>query len=200
MRPLLPEHMLGPSGCSRSCRLVVWRRDRRGYPPWHGREGSSKFMQSYILQTRTGVGNGPLLGYCSTPFSRVVLAASEVRKAGRSFTAADIPPEALASEFHVLLLPQQKAYESDLATTQAVVLIVHIGGQDRVVEPVDTRAAAPNEVAAYTGRTASGATAIRFPMNALVPGSAIAGDVQPCRSRFIRTDQLPRVLGPSRGR
>jgi len=51
---------------------------------------SAKFLQSYVLQTGTGVGTGPLLGYGSTPHARIVFAASTAKKAGRSFGPADV--------------------------------------------------------------------------------------------------------------
>jgi hypothetical protein len=43
-------------------------------------KASVKFLQPYTVQTRTGMGTGPLIGVWSTPFARVVLAASAARK------------------------------------------------------------------------------------------------------------------------
>jgi hypothetical protein len=98
-------------------------------------EASAKFLRPFVLQTKTGMGTSPLLGYCSTPLVRVVLAASNARKEGRSLEAPDVAADLLAPEFQVLLLPQQKAYESSLATINSVTLVNRADGQDRVVCP-----------------------------------------------------------------
>jgi hypothetical protein len=40
------------------------------------------FLDAYVVQTRAGWGNGPLIGSFSTPFARVVHAALAARKKG----------------------------------------------------------------------------------------------------------------------
>jgi hypothetical protein len=45
-------------------------------------KGAQRFLDQYVLQTRTGLGAGPRIGWLSTPFSRVVVLALDARKTG----------------------------------------------------------------------------------------------------------------------
>jgi hypothetical protein len=55
----------------------------------------------YKLQEQTIWGDGPVLGYFTTPYSRVALAAALARKHGKPYTAADVTPDMLRPELHV---------------------------------------------------------------------------------------------------
>jgi hypothetical protein len=55
-------------------------------------KATAKFLDAYVVQTRAGWGNGPLIGSFSTPFARVVQAALAARKKGNPFATADVTP------------------------------------------------------------------------------------------------------------
>ena len=81
------------------------------------------FLDAYVLQSRPGWGNGPLIGIISTPFSRVVRAALAARKKGESFAATDAPLELTAPEFHVIATSQLATTDDAMsAFVTAVVL------------------------------------------------------------------------------
>jgi hypothetical protein len=89
-------------------------------------KAARRFLEAYVLQTRAGWGQGPLIGSISTPFARVVQAALTARKQGNAFTIADVTPELMAPELHVIVLSQQPTYdESTMATVQSVFLAQH---------------------------------------------------------------------------
>jgi hypothetical protein len=61
-----------------------------------------KFLDQYVLQTHTGLGDGPRVGWLSTPFSRVVVLARDARGAGQTLTSSDIPTDMLVPELLVI--------------------------------------------------------------------------------------------------
>jgi hypothetical protein len=132
-----------------------------------------KFLQAYVLQTRTGVGNGPLLGYWSTPFARVVLAAAAARKEGKTFAVSDVAPELRRPEIYVLIFPQPAAYEVILAAVQAVVVVRRSGDQETVITPVSAGEATKGEVAVYGVPSQINAMVFSFPLSAAVSDSAV---------------------------
>lgn len=60
----------------------------------------------YKIQERTIWGDGPALGFFTTPYSRVALAAALARKHRTSFTTADVTPDMLRPELHVYAASQ----------------------------------------------------------------------------------------------
>lgn len=82
---------------------------------------SRKFLDAYVLQSRTGWGNGPLIGTFSTPFARVLQAALAARKQGKPFTAGDVAPEIVAPELHVIATSQEAGLDAtNIASVQSV--------------------------------------------------------------------------------
>jgi len=79
----------------------------------------------------------------------------------------------LTPEFQVVLLPQQKAYQSDLASIQSVNIVISADGQERVIEAAGTRAAEPSDLAPYGLGTTGGVTIARFPLSVVVAGSRL---------------------------
>lgn len=78
----------------------------------------------YKLQERTIWGNGPELGYFTTPYSRVALAAALARTHDRPFTPADVAPEMLLPELHVYVTPQAVyGNMTEIANVKAVVVM-----------------------------------------------------------------------------
>ena len=89
-------------------------------------KAARRFLEAYVLQTRAGWGHGPLIGSISTPFARVVQAGLTARKQGGAFTIADVTPELMVPELHVIVLSQQPTYdESTMATVRSVFLAEH---------------------------------------------------------------------------
>jgi hypothetical protein len=86
-------------------------------------KAAARFLNGYVVQTRAGWGNGPLIGSFSTPFSRVVQAALSARRRAAPFVRGDVPAELLAPEFHVVATTQ-KGWPDDttVASVQAIVL------------------------------------------------------------------------------
>jgi hypothetical protein len=126
------------------------------------------FLERYIVQTRAGWGDGPLIGRFSTPFARVVQVALAARKRGEVFTAASVAPELLAPELHVVAMTQKALSMNDdgVATVQSVVL----GSREKpndLVPPLKTIALTAEYQKTYgTTLTGPGVVAI-FPLAAL---------------------------------
>ncbi|MCK7494765.1 MAG: hypothetical protein MZW92_29300 [Comamonadaceae bacterium] len=55
----------------------------------------------YKIQEQTIWGDGPVLGYFTTPYSRVALGGDAGPKHGKPYTAADVTPDMLRPELHV---------------------------------------------------------------------------------------------------
>jgi hypothetical protein len=85
-------------------------------------KATARFLQSYILQARSGIGTGPLIGYFSTPFSRVVMAAVMARKDGSKLAASEVPANLLVPELQMLVLSQSAAYSDSPVAVQAVTI------------------------------------------------------------------------------
>jgi hypothetical protein len=62
-------------------------------------KATSRLLDAYVVQTRAGWGNGPLIGSFSTPFARVVQAAVAARKKGNAFAPADVTPDSLLRSY-----------------------------------------------------------------------------------------------------
>jgi hypothetical protein len=60
-------------------------------------------LAKYVVQTHAGWGDGPRIGTFSTPFVRVVQAATAALKTGKAFSPSDVTPGDLAPELHVIV-------------------------------------------------------------------------------------------------
>jgi hypothetical protein len=118
------------------------------------------------------MGNGPLIGYMSTPFARVVLAVRAAKKEGKVFSAADVAPNLVSPELQVIVLNQSAAY--DAATSVAQVVTVVRGTPQTTVEPI-RRATAPDDHSRLyaVSRDNAGALVPSFPLDVVVQGSQI---------------------------
>jgi hypothetical protein len=86
-------------------------------------KAAHKLLESYVVQSRAGWGNGPLIGSFSTPFARVIQAALAARKLGKPFTIADVTPDVIVPELHVIATAQDPALDApDIAAVQSVVV------------------------------------------------------------------------------
>ena len=119
------------------------------------------------------MGTGPLIGVWSTPFARVVLAASAARKDGRTFAASDVTPDLLARELQIFVLPQQAAYADRAATIQTVVVVRRGGGQETVVQPIKVAPASKSQMALHGLPEQAAATLASFPLTAVSEASVL---------------------------
>jgi hypothetical protein len=132
---------------------------------------AQKAIQAYAVQSRTGLGAGPFLGYVSTPFSRVVMASLAARKAGRTLTASDVAPALVTPELHVFLLAQTAAYEERVSTVESVVVTPRNQASGAPVQPIRVMSASAQDYALYGVPQGAGATLAAFPLTAVAPGN-----------------------------
>jgi hypothetical protein len=86
-------------------------------------KAARKLLDSYVVQSRAGWGNGPLIGSFSTPFARVVQASLAARKLSKPFTPADVTPDMIVPELHVIATAQDPALDApDVAAVQSIVV------------------------------------------------------------------------------
>jgi hypothetical protein len=135
-------------------------------------KAAQALLDVYTLQTRTGIGAGPLVGRLSTPFSRVVLAAVAARRAGQSFIRDDVPSEILRPEILVIATPQPAA-NSDatmLAKPRDVAVAKREGNQvTDVLLPLRVRSATSEERKLYDLGSTPGVIVASFSEDALAP-------------------------------
>lgn len=137
-------------------------------------KAARKFLQSYVVQTRTGLGPGPLLGYFSTPFARIVLGSLAARKDGKTFASTDVTPDLLVPELHVLVLSQTAAYDPVPATIQAVTIRPrNSNSPDAEIQPLTIVAVTKEHYALYEVTQGNGATLASFPLTAVAAGNDI---------------------------
>jgi hypothetical protein len=141
-----------------------------------------RFLRSYVIWTRAGWGDGPLIGSFSTPFSRVVRAALNARAAGRTLTPEEVPPSLLVPEVQVIAM-SQLASDVDLERSR-VERIVFVRrddeGTERVVEPLRTRPFTQHGNDAVVGPFTNAALIATFPLDVLTSATEI-------RVQFDRT-------------
>jgi len=138
-------------------------------------KATARFLGAYVVQTRAGWGNGPLIGSFSTPFARVVQAALAPRKKGSPFATADVTPDLTAPELHVIALAQTAVTDDGMVATVLSVVLARRGSKDPadVIQPLKTtEMTAEYQNLAGTAFKGMGVVAV-FPLNALVPDSEI---------------------------
>src|SRR5215204_3474990 len=103
-------------------------------------KATARLLDAYVVQTRAGWGNGPLIGSFSTPFARVVQAALAARKKGSAFAAGDVTPDLIAPELHVIALAQTAASDDGMIATVLSVVLGRRGSKDPadVIQPLRT--------------------------------------------------------------
>ena len=153
----------------------------------------------YILQERTIWGDGPALGYFTTPFSRVALAAALARKAGKPFAPADVTPDMLLPELHVYATSQAIYGNMNRIANVKVVIILPEGSKDRsaAIQPTRITDVAEELWSVMGPRTRGRSVMAVFPLSALnennelrvefdrhVPGSSGIKGCTECSVRF----------------
>lgn len=154
---------------------------------------------TYKLQERSGWGNGPVIGYFTTPYSRVALAAAAARKCYKTFTSADVTPEMLLPELHVYAVSQAiEGKMNAIANVEAVVIMPYKSKErPAAVQPIRTTELT-EEYRNLMGAVASGRSLLAiFPLSVLdeknelrvvfdryVPGSSAVKGCADCGVRF----------------
>ena len=153
----------------------------------------------YKLQERTIWGDGPELGYFTTPYSRVALAAALARKAGKPFAPADVTPDMLLPELHVYATSQAiYGNKNRIANVEAVIILPE-GSKDRsaAIQPTRITDVAEELRSLVGARTGGRSVMVVFPLSALnehnelqvefdrhVPGSSSIKGCTECSVRF----------------
>jgi len=127
------------------------------------------FLATHRLRAG-GTGDGPVLGWISTPFSRVVLAGVAARKAGLAFTRDDVSTDPLLSELAVIVTPQPAAAEK----TPAQVTEIAVETRDGTVVtdmllPMRMRPATLEERALHGIESSKGTVVAVFSIEAVAP-------------------------------
>lgn len=138
-------------------------------------KATARFLDAYVVQTRAGWGNGPLIGSFSTPFARVVQAALAARRKGNSFPPANVTSNLTAPELHVIALAQPAAADDTMVTTVQSVVLARRGSKNPadVIQPLNTTELTA-EYQNLVGTTFKGTGVVAmFPLSALVPDSEI---------------------------
>ena len=138
-------------------------------------KAAARLLDAYVVQTRAGWGNGPLIGSLSTPFARVVQAAVAARKRGSAFAPADVTPDLIAPELHVIALTQTAATDDGMVATVLSVVLGRRGskGPADVIQPLRTsELTAQYQNLVGTAFKGTGVVAV-FPLSALMPDSEI---------------------------
>jgi len=138
-------------------------------------KATARLLDAYVVQTRAGWGNGPLIGSFSTPFARVVQAALAARKKGSAFAAGDVTPDLIAPELHVIALAQTAASDDGMIATVLSVVLGRRGSKDPadVIQPLrTTELTAQYQSLVGTAFKGTGVVAV-FSLSALVPDSEI---------------------------
>jgi len=99
----------------------------------------------YRIQLRSGWGNGPLIGFFSTPFSRVMAAANAAKRKYKSLSPAEVTGEMIAPEIVVYAPSAVEETGTGLAAKQKIVsveavVVPPMGSKDRskAIHPIRT--------------------------------------------------------------
>jgi len=134
-------------------------------------DAARAFLDVHRLQARAGGENGPVLGWVTTPFSRIVLAGVAARKAGHPFTPRDVPADLLFPELVVIATPQPAADVANaFARITEVAVETRVGSEvTDMLLPLRMRAATPQERTFQGVQSAPGAVAAVFALDAVAP-------------------------------
>jgi hypothetical protein len=133
-------------------------------------QAATAFLDTHRLQARIGVGNGPMLGWLSTPFSRIVLAGLAARKTGHSISRDDIGVDPFLSELVVIATPQPAANTDALAQVIEIAVESRVGpAATEVLLPMRMRSATVAERKLLGMESAPEAVVAVFSLEALAP-------------------------------
>lgn len=153
----------------------------------------------YRLQERTIWGDGPVLGYFTTPYSRVALAAAVARRHDKPFTSADVTPQMLLPELHVYAASQAVYGNKNRIANVKTVVVMPYQSKDRsaALRPARTEPGT-DDIWSLMGAPANGRNMmVVFPLSVLndaneirvvfdrhAPGSSSIKGCTECSARF----------------
>jgi hypothetical protein len=153
----------------------------------------------YKIQEQTIWGDGPVLGYFTTPYSRVALAAALARKHGKPYTPAEVTPDMLRPELHVYARAQAVYGNKNRIANVTKVVVMPYQSRDpsAAIHPTRTEDVA-DEYWNLMGAVANGRNVMAvFPLSVLsenneirvvydrhVPGSSQIKGCTDCGVRF----------------
>jgi hypothetical protein len=158
-----------------------------------------RFLEAYVLQSRAGWGSGPLLGVFNTPYSRIVQAARSARAQQTTFVAADVTPDMLAPEIHVIVPVDVPAAGEEARThVRGIVITPRSGvGSAQRIEPLRLTELTKEYRARYGVAIPGPARVAEFPISAMTAanqivisvdqiarGSTAAADCRDCAVAF----------------
>lgn len=82
----------------------------------------AKDLGAYRIQEKARWSWPPLIGFYTTPFLRVALAANTAKKHYKQFTESDVTPEMLAAEIQVYA-PSQAVQGTEIANVETIVVL-----------------------------------------------------------------------------
>ena len=133
-------------------------------------QAARAFLDMHRLQTRNGGEAGPVLGWLSTPFSRIVLAGLAARKAGHTLTRDEVSADPLSSELVVIAAPQPAAAANTLAHVTEIAVETRAGTEvTDVLLPMRMRPATAQERTLHGMETAGEAVVAVFSLEAIAP-------------------------------
>ena len=147
------------------------------------------FLDVYRLQSRVGAQSGPLLGWLSTPFSRLVLESRAARKAGHAITRDDVVAKWLYPELMVIALPQPAAIAGHtLARVKEIALATRAGVEmTDVLLPLRMRSLTVQERMLYEMESSGEAVVAVFSFAAAAPMLAARDSNVVLRVTFDKT-------------
>jgi hypothetical protein len=154
-------------------------------------EAAGVFLAKYRIQSHAGWGDGPPIGFFSTPFSRVVQAAIAARKRGATFAVEDMSPMLLEPQIHVVALSQPALVIGDdkaVASVLSVTLAIR-GSRNPtdVIKPVKTLALGEDYENLFGIKAERGGVLAVFPLASMIPGMEIR----------VEFDRIARAPSPS---
>ena len=154
---------------------LAWGRAQEKVSPYPLRA----FPAGFIGQKREGTVEESLLkiGFYTTPFLRVAMAASQARQRGKTLAARKVGKELLAPEIHVLAFPQTKPGGGEPARVESILVngMMKRGTGD-AIQPSRTPklgALGKDLRALYAAAAPEGASIAVFPLSLLAPENVV---------------------------
>jgi len=131
---------------------------------------ATAFLNTHRLQAHSGTDSGPMLGWLSTPFSRIVLAALAARKGGQTIGRDDIAADPFFCEFAVIATPQPAANRRAVAHITEIAVETRVGTEvTDMLLPMRMRPATALERKLHGMESVSDAVVAVFSLDAVAP-------------------------------
>jgi len=115
------------------------------------------------------VATAPIYVFASTPFSRVLFAASEAKRTYRTFAATDVTPEMLADTLVLSAQPLVLKFDERISTPQHLVL--DCGG--KITQPSEEKVSTDDLTNGFGAKRQVAGVISTFPLGALQPACIV---------------------------